>query len=117
MLQLQSKSTYLVPSRSNATLAGSEHKEVIASAERLFLQVISPSPSRHRRRAPRASLHGTVSANIQLPNRRKIPSKLQLLSITGGLLEVSSFVDERTKVVLAIPFASGTAYPKAEMLF
>ena len=75
------------------------------------------SPSRRLKRAPRANLRGSVSATLQLENRRKVSAKLHQLSITGGLLEISSFLDERTKVVLTIPFASGTAYPKAEMMF
>jgi hypothetical protein len=75
------------------------------------------SPPRHRKRAPRANLRGTVSTTLQLENRRKVSARLHQLSITGGLLEISTFLDERTKVNLTIPFASGTAYPKAEMLF
>lgn len=72
---------------------------------------------RPRRRAPRANLRGTVSVSLKLENGRKLPGKLHQLSITGGLLEVSTFLDERTSVVMTIPFASGAAYPKAEMLF
>ena len=78
------------------------------------------TPSSHPRRlkrAPRANFRGSVAAILQLENRRKISAKVHQLSITGGLIEVSSFLDERTKVVLTIPFASGTAYPKAEMMF
>jgi hypothetical protein len=77
-----------------------------------------PSPQyRQQRRAPRASLHGRVSAIIQLENGRKLPVRLHQLSVTGGLLEIANCLDERIKINLTIPFASGTACPKAEMLF
>jgi hypothetical protein len=72
---------------------------------------------RTQRRAPRVSLHGSVSATIQLENGRKISARLHKLSITGGLLEVPNYLDERTRITLTIPFASGTVHPKAEMLF
>jgi hypothetical protein len=77
-----------------------------------------PSPQyRQQRRAPRASLHGRVSAIIQLENGRKLPVRLHQLSVTGGLLEIANCLDERIKISLTIPFASGTVCPKAEMLF
>jgi hypothetical protein len=77
-----------------------------------------PSPQyRQQRRAPRASLHGRVSAIIQLENGRKLPVRLHQLSVTGGLLEIANCLDERIKINLTIPFASGTVCPKAEMLF
>jgi len=77
-----------------------------------------PSPQyRQQRRAPRASLYGRVSAIIQLENGRKLPVRLHQLSVTGGLLEIANCLDERIKISLTIPFASGTVCPKAEMLF
>ena len=77
-----------------------------------------PSPQyRQQRRAQRASLHGRVSAIIQLENGRKLPVRLHQLSVTGGLLEIANCLDERIKINLTIPFASGTVCPKAEMLF
>src|SRR5579863_632719 len=69
------------------------------------------------KRAPRASLRGNVSVILQLENGRKVHAKLHKLSITGGLLEASTFFDERTLVIMTIVFASGEARPKAEMLF
>jgi hypothetical protein len=72
---------------------------------------------RAQRRAPRVSLHGSISATIQLENGRKISARLHQLSTTGGLLEVTNYLDERTRISLTIPFASGTVRPKAEMLF
>ncbi len=75
------------------------------------------SNCRTQLRAPRVSLHGSISATIQLENGRKITARLHKLSVTGGLLEVPSYLDERTRISLTIPFASGTVRPKAEMLF
>lgn len=54
---------------------------------------------------------------VQLENLRRIPGKLHQLSITGGLLELGMYLDERAKVGLTIPVGSGTLRPKAEMLF
>lgn len=74
------------------------------------------SPTRPTR-APRVNLRGTVSVLMQMENLRRIPCKLHQLSITGGLLELALYVDERAKVSLTIPIGSGTLRPKAEMLF
>lgn len=74
------------------------------------------SPTRPTR-APRVNLRGTVSVLLQMENLRRIPCKLHQLSITGGLLELAMYLDERAKVSLTIPIGSGTLRPKAEMLF
>lgn len=68
-------------------------------------------------RAPRVNLRGTVSVLVQLENLRRIPAKLHQVSITGGVLELAKYLDERAKVHLTIPVGSGTLRPKAEMLF
>jgi hypothetical protein len=46
-----------------------------------------------------------------------MPGKLHQLSITGGMLELAMYLDERAKVGLTIPVGSSTLRPKAEMLF
>jgi hypothetical protein len=76
-------------------------------------QLPQPRPAR----APRVNLRGTVSILLQLENLRRIPGKLDQLSITGGLLELATYLDERAKVSMTIPFGSGTLRPEAEMLF
>ena len=68
-------------------------------------------------RAPRVSLHGTVCVTVQLENGRKLPAKLHQLSVTGGLLEVAAYLDERTKICLMLPVGESILYPKAVMLF
>jgi len=68
-------------------------------------------------RAPRANLRGTVSALVQLENMRRIPAKIHQISITGGLLELTTYVEERAKVHLAITIGSCVIRPRAVMLF
>jgi hypothetical protein len=75
------------------------------------------SPQPRRTRAPRASLRGSISVLVQLESLRRIPAKLHQLSITGGLLELAMYVDERAKVDLTIPVGSTSVRPQAEMLF
>jgi hypothetical protein len=77
----------------------------------------APLTFRTPRRPPRVNLRGDLSATIQLENGRKVPAKLHQLSITGGMLEVADYLDERARIKLTIPFASGTVCAKAEMLF
>lgn len=68
-------------------------------------------------RAPRVSLQGRISAILQLENGRQIAGKLHQISITGGLLEIAIYLEERTKVALAIPVGGNVVRPDAEMLF
>ncbi len=69
------------------------------------------------RRAPRANLRGTVSATIQLENGRQVSGRLQQLSITGGLVELVTYLEERTWVGITIHVASGAVQATAEMMF
>lgn len=68
-------------------------------------------------RAPRVSVQGRVMAVLQLENGRRIPAKLQKFSVTGGLLELTSYLEERAKVKISIPVGSVMVRPEAEMLF
>jgi hypothetical protein len=68
-------------------------------------------------RAPRVSLRGSVPITIQLENKRLHAGKLYRLSITGGLLELTPYIDERTKVLLAFQVGAGLLRGKAEMMF
>lgn len=70
-----------------------------------------------RLRAPRVNLRGTVSAVVQLENRRQFTGKLRQLSATGGLLELANYFDERSKVALAFQIGTGLLQGKAELLF
>jgi hypothetical protein len=82
--------------------------------ESFMTDSLQPRP---RTRAPRVSLGGSISALVQLENLRRVPGKLHQLSITGGLLELAMYLDERAKVGLTIPVGLSTVRPEAEMLF
>lgn len=69
------------------------------------------------RRAPRARVRGAISAVIRLENGRQLPAKLQQLSITGGLLDLAAYLEERTWVDLSIYLSSGPVRTTAEIMF
>jgi hypothetical protein len=68
-------------------------------------------------RATRVGLEGRISAVVLLENGRQLPAKLHSLSVTGGLLEVSMYLEERSKVGLTLPIGASIVRPSAEMLF
>ena len=68
-------------------------------------------------RAPRVALRGSVVASIQLENHKQLTGKLLRLSVTGGLLEIWSYLDERTKVTMTFQFGSAELQARAQMLF
>jgi hypothetical protein len=68
-------------------------------------------------RAPRVSLWGIVSASMQLENGRQLTGKLQTLSVTGGLLDLAVYVDERTDVSLLFRCGESVLQTRARMLF
>jgi len=70
-----------------------------------------------RLRAPRVNLRGTVSVIVQLENRRQFTGKLHQLSVNGGLLELTHYLDERSRVALAFQIGTGLLQGKAELLF
>ncbi len=72
---------------------------------------------RPARRAPRVTLRGTISAVIRLENGRQLTAKLQQLSITGGLLDLPVYLEERAWVDLTIYLSSGAVRGTAEMMF
>jgi hypothetical protein len=69
------------------------------------------------RRAPRAKVRGTIAAVIRLENGRQLSAKLQQFSITGGLLDLASYLEERTWVEVTIFLSSGPVRATAEMMF
>lgn len=75
------------------------------------------SPMYRAVRAPRVGLRGTVPITIQLENKRLHAGKLYRLSITGGLLELTPYIDERTKVLMVFQVGAGLLQGKAEMMF
>ncbi len=75
------------------------------------------SQSRQQRRAPRVNLRSPLSVTLRLENGRQIFAKLHRLSITGGLIELGTCVEERVWVGLTIFLNSGAIHPTAEMMF
>ena len=58
-----------------------------------------------------------ISAVIRLENGRQLSCKLQQLSITGGLLDLATYLEERAWVSITIYLSSGTVRATAEMMF
>src|ERR1700680_3631173 len=75
-----------------------------------------PHP-RRKIRAPRVNLWGNVSATIQLENGRQLWAKTLRISITGGLLELATRLDEGVTVSLTVHLGPRTVRGKAAMLF
>ena len=69
------------------------------------------------RRAPRVSLRAAISAVIRLENGRQVRAKLKQLSISGGLLDLTTCLEERAWVELTIYLSSGPVRTTAEMMF
>jgi hypothetical protein len=75
-----------------------------------------PQP-RRKLRAPRVNLWGTASANIQLENGRELWARTLRISITGGLLELGTCLDEGVTVKLTLHLGERTVRGKAATLF
>jgi hypothetical protein len=54
---------------------------------------------------------------IRLENGRQLPARLRQLSITGGLLDLGVYLEERAWVDLTIYLSSGAVRATAEMMF
>lgn len=74
-------------------------------------------PTRTFTRAPRIALRGAVPAAIQLENGRQHTVRLHQLSVTGGLLELASYIDERSHIAIAFAFGSMNVHANAELFF
>jgi hypothetical protein len=70
-----------------------------------------------RPRAPRVTLPECVFATIHLENKRQIAAKLRRVSLTGGLLDLAVFMEERLAVGLILPIGSGIVHARGELLF
>jgi len=68
-------------------------------------------------RATRVSLQGKICVTLVLENGRQVAAKLHQLSVTGGLLELATCLEERSKVSLSLPIGVDILRPNAEMLF
>lgn len=76
-----------------------------------------PKTGQFHPRAPRVTLPECVFATIHLENKRQIAAKLRRVSLTGGLLDLAIFMEERLAVGLTFPIGSGIVHARAELLF
>jgi hypothetical protein len=79
--------------------------------------MVKAATSNVANRAPRVKLAGTVLSLVCLENGRQTRGRLHMLSITGGLLNVASPLDEGIKVELIFHVGESTVRSKARMLF
>jgi hypothetical protein len=79
--------------------------------------MIRRAPHQFATRAPRITVPEGSFATIELENGRHIPAKLKRVSLTGGLLDLAIYVDERLAVSLTLPVGSSTVQARAELLF
>ncbi len=78
---------------------------------------MSSSPqSRPPWRCPRAHLDGNNPIVLRFPNGQRIAAKLEVISITGGLLSLSKSVDQGSRVRLMFLTEAGSVLGGAEML-
>ncbi len=72
-----------------------------------------PRPSR---RAPRTSFAESTPAVLRSRDGRRVPAKLQVISLSGGLLCLSKPLDQGSVVKLMFLTSSGSILGAAEML-
>jgi len=65
----------------------------------------------------RVKLRGSILALLRLPNKREIRARMHQISITGGLMNVETPLDEKLHVELIFHLGEVTIREKAEMLF
>jgi hypothetical protein len=68
------------------------------------------------RRAPRARFAEITPAVLRLENGGRVSGKLQVVSITGGLLSLTQHLNQGSHVKLMFVTQSGTVLGAAEML-
>ncbi len=72
----------------------------------------TPTPAR----PPRVRFPKTTSVVVRKKDNACVPAKLELVSITGGLLELTRPLDRGTNVRLLFLLGKGTVFSVAEML-
>jgi hypothetical protein len=75
-----------------------------------------PLPTGAKRRPPRLQFTQTPPAVLRFESGRRVRGKLQVVSITGGLLYLSSPLDQGSRVKLMFMTDAGTVLGTAEML-
>ncbi len=82
----------------------------------MSLRVTERLPTEAHSRPPRLQFANPTSAVLRFQSGRPIRGKLQVISVTGGLLHVSSPLDRGTRVQLMFLTDAGTVQGTAEML-
>jgi hypothetical protein len=68
-------------------------------------------------RAFRVKLRGAILVLLRLPNKRQVRGRIHQISITGGLINVQTPLDEKLQVEVIFQLGEVTIREKAEMLF
>lgn len=68
------------------------------------------------RRPPRLQFAQTTPAVLRFQSGRRVRGKLQVVSVTGGLLNLSTPLDQGSRVKLMFMTGAGTVLGTAEML-
>lgn len=76
-----------------------------------------PARSPLRLRAPRVTAPDGSFVNVQLENGRQFTARLQRISLTGGLLDLPAYVEERVAFGFTLSIGSGVVHGRAELLF
>jgi len=74
------------------------------------------SPQQASLRSPRTCFAETTPAVLRCEDGRRVSGKLQLISLTGGLLCLSRALDQGSRVKLMFLTGSGSVLGVAEML-
>lgn len=80
-------------------------------------EIPAPEPRPRPQRAFRVKLRGSILALLRLPNKREVRARVHQISITGGLMNVETPLDEKVRVELIFHLGEVTIREKAEMLF
>jgi hypothetical protein len=75
-----------------------------------------PPPLLAKQRAPRVHLEDIIPAVLRFQNGRRVPSQLQVVSSTGGLLSLPHPVAQGSQVKLMFLTGSGSVLGGAELL-
>jgi hypothetical protein len=73
-------------------------------------------PHRDKQRAPRLRLSDTTPAVLRLQNGWRVPGKLEVVSVTGGLLSLSKPLSQGCQVKVMFVTEKGPVLGAAEML-
>ncbi len=75
-----------------------------------------PSPQHAPKRAPRTSFPEITHAVLRCENGSRVLGRLQIISVTGGLLGLDKPLNQGSRVKLMFLTGKGSVYGTAEML-